>query len=145
MKKLIDLYLKLFHFWLRFPEKIRFLLVGGYNTVISYALYTLFVWLTAGSEPQQALFLSYIISSINSFLTQKFYVFNTRGNYGKEYISCLLSWGVSYLFDALLLKGFLGLGLNPYFAQFLALALVTINNYVLLKYVAFQNHKKSGP
>lgn len=38
-----------------------------------------------------------------------------------------------------LLQGFLWLGLNPYVAQFIALALVTINSYLMLKYIAFQN------
>ena len=114
MNKIIELYLRLFHFWMRFPEKLRYLLVGGYNTVVSYALYALFVWL--GIHPQWALFWSFLISSINSYWTQKIYVFNTRGNVGKEYIRCLFSWGVSYLLNTGLLALFLWLKWNPYFA-----------------------------
>ena len=140
MNKIIDLYFKLFHFWMRFPEKIRYLLVGGYNTVVSYALYALFVWW--GMHPQLALFLSFLVSSVNSYWTQKIYVFNTRGNVMKEYIKCLFSWGISYLLNAALLEFFLSLHWNKYFAQFVALALVTINSYLMLKYIAFQNHKK---
>ena len=140
MNKIVELYLKLFHFWMRFPEKIRYLLVGGYNTVVSYALYALFVWM--GVHPQWALFWSFLVSSINSYWTQKIYVFNTRGNVAQEYIKCLFSWGISYLLNTALLAGFLALKWNPYFAQFVALALVTINSYLMLKYIAFQNHKR---
>lgn len=142
MNKIKELYLKLFHFWMRFPEKIRYLLVGGYNTVISYALYALFLW--GWGRPQLALFLSFFISSVNSYWTQKIYVFNTRGNVLREYIRCLCSWGVSYLLNVALLEGLLWLKWNEYFAQFIALAFVTINSYLMLKYIAFQNHKQKG-
>ena len=83
MKKLIELYLNIYHFWMRLPEKLRYLLVGGYNTVVSYGLYALILW--GWSKPQMALFLSFIISSVNSYWTQKIYVFGTKGNCKKEY------------------------------------------------------------
>ena len=142
MKKLIELYLKVYHFWMRFPEKLRYLLVGGYNTVVSYALYALFQWLWG--MPQVALFLSFMVSSVNSYWTQKIYVFGTKGNCKKEYIRCLFSWGISYVLNVVLLALFLKMHLTPYSAQVLALALVTINSYLMLKYIAFQNHKRGS-
>lgn len=140
MHKLIDLYLTIYHFWMKQPEKLRYLLVGGYNTVVAYGLYALFLWLWG--KPQLALFLSYIVSSINSYWTQKIYVFGTRGHYLTEYFKCLFSWGVSYLLNVFLLKLFLWAEYNPYVAQVVAIILVTINSYLMLKYVAFQNHKQ---
>ena len=139
MNKIINLYLKLFHFWMSFPEKFRYLLVGGYNTVVSYAIYALILW--KWGHPQWALFWSFLISSANSYWTQKIYVFNTRGNVVREYFRCLFSWGVSYLLNRYLLMWLLYMEWNPYFAQFLALALVTVNSYLMLKYLAFQNGK----
>lgn len=139
MKTLIDLYLRLFVFWMKFPEKIRYVLVGGYNTVISYLLYACFLWLMNSEYEQVALFLSFIVSSLNSYWTQKIYVFNTRGNIKKEYIKCLISWGVSYAMNVVLLFLFVGIiGLNPYIGQFFALILVTINSYLMLKKFAFR-------
>jgi len=140
MKKLVEFYLVVFRFWMKFPEKIRYLLVGGYNTVISLGLYELFLWLW--NRHQLALFLSFFVSSINSYWTQKIYVFNTRGKVAKEYFRCLFSWGVSYGLNVILLEVFVRLGMNPRVAQIPALALVTINSYLMLKYIAFQNHKK---
>ncbi len=152
MKKIIELYLIIFHFWMKFPEKLRFLLVGGYNTVLSYLLYVLFLYLFETHHnqldifteiiPQIALFLSFILSSINSFLTQKFYVFNTRGNYITEYIRCLGSWGIGYSLNTALLWLFISkLGINPYWAQLIIVILLTINSYLLLKYFAFRKRK----
>lgn len=139
MKTLIDLYLRLFAFWMKFPEKIRYVLVGGYNTVISYLLYAWFLWLMNSEYEQVALFLSFIVSSLNSYWTQKIYVFNTRGNIKKEYIKCLISWGASYALNVILLFLFVKMiGMNPYVGQFFALILVTINSYLMLKKFAFR-------
>lgn len=139
MKKLIELYLIVFHFWMRFPEKLRFLLVGGYNTVVSYILYALFLWMSDEDYPQLSLLLSFLLSSINSYITQKFYVFNTRGNYIREYIKCLATWTIGYFLNAGLLFALTKwLGWNPYYAQLSALIFITINNYLLLKYFAFK-------
>ena len=144
MNRFLTLYLKVYHFWMRFPEKVRFLLVGGYNTSFSYGLYALFLWLTGGAAAQTALLLSFILSTPHSYLTQKFFVFATRGNYGREYLTCVLSWAISYGLNILLLQGFLVLGLNAYLAQLIALILVTINSYLMLKYLAFHRHQKTG-
>ena len=130
-------YYTLFSIWMRFPEKVRYVLVGGYNTFFSYVLYVFLLWIGFKS-PQFALLLSFILSSIHNFWTQKIYVFHTHGNAWREYIRCLMTWGISYILNVLLLAGFLMLDLNPYVAQFLALVIITINSYLLLKYIAFR-------
>lgn len=142
MKKLIDLYLKLFAFWMRFPQKIRYLLVGGYNTVVSYALYALLLFFMDGQREQVALLGSFLISSVNSFWTQKIFVFQGKGKVHVEYIKCLMSWGVSYVLNVILLALFVdAMHINAYTAQFIALILVTINSYFLLKFFAFKEKK----
>ncbi len=153
MHKIIELYLIVFRFWMRFPEKIRFLLVGGYNTVFSYLLYVSFLYLfttclsayiTEAVAPQVALFLSFALSSINSYLTQKFYVFNTRGHYMTEYVRCLGSWGINYLLNMFLLWLFTTiLAVNPYLAQLIIAIILTVTSYVLLKYFAFRKREKN--
>ena len=106
INKIIQLYLIVFNFWMKFPQKIRFILVGGYNTVISYGIYALILWSINEKSPQLALFYSFIISSFHNFLTHKIYVFNTKGNYLKEYPKCFLTWSISYFFNTLLLAFF---------------------------------------
>lgn len=136
MASICSLYQKVYSKWMTLPEKLRFVLVGGYNTVFSYVLYACFVY--CGMGAQAALALSFFISSFNSYFTQKFYVFNTRGNYVNEYTKCLSTWIGSYLLNALLLFLFMKLGLNAYIAEFLVLVLLTVYSYVALKYFAFK-------
>lgn len=140
MQKWIDLYLKIYNLWMRLPEKLRYLLVGGYNTVVSYVLYALFVM--AGMAPQGALLLAFLVSSVNGYWTQKIYVFGTKGNYLAEYGRCLGAWGISYAMNAVLLEGVLWLGWNALLAQGVALGIVTVNSYLMLKYLAFRVGQK---
>ncbi|MBR1904768.1 MAG: hypothetical protein IJ824_06310, partial [Alphaproteobacteria bacterium] len=45
MRTIIKLYLWAENIWFRFPEKLRYLLVGGFNTVLAYALLNALDWL----------------------------------------------------------------------------------------------------
>lgn len=142
MEKLKQLYLIVFNIWMKIPEKIRYLLVGGYNTIVSYALYAGILWVMNGRHEQVALALSFFISSLNSYWTQKIFVFATHGNVKKEYVKCLTAWGISYLMNVALLALFVdGLKLNPYAAQIMALVIVTINSWLMLKHFAFKEGK----
>lgn len=144
MKKIKILYDRLFRFWMTFPEKIRFLLVGGYNTVVSYALYSLFLYFSGGNSPQLSLFLAFVVSSLNSYWTQRIYVFQSKNTDRlKEYFKCLTAWGINYGCNAVLLL-ILTRFLNPYLAQLVALILVTINSYLMLKYIAFKPKSKES-
>lgn len=143
INKIIQLYLIVFNFWMKFPQKIRFVLVGGYNTVISYGIYALILWSINEKSPQLALFYSFIISSFHNFLTHKIYVFNTKGNYLKEYPKCFLTWSISYFFNTLLLAFFTKiLNINPYISQIFSVIIVSINTYLWLKYFAFHKRNK---
>ena len=139
LNKVKEIYLSLFHTWMRLPEKIRFLLVGGYNYVFANLfLYNIFLFILHKEHAQVALIVSFLLSTPNSYLMQKFYVFNTRGNYLKEYIKCIETWFIGYVVNAILLQIFLTCGMGPSISQAIASALIAILSYCLLKYVAFR-------
>ncbi len=139
---MMNLYRRLYRYWMAYPQKLRFLLVGGYNTVFSYALFAVLLWVMAGRHEQIALLLSFAISSVNSFLTQKIYVFATVGGWKAEFIKCLGTWGLSYLINASLLWGLVDcIGVNPYIGQACAVIFLTVFSWIMLKHFAF---KKSG-
>ena len=124
------------------PQKLRFLLVGGYNTVFSYILFAGLLWGLNGQYEQIALALSFALSSVNSFWTQKIYVFASRAPAWPEFIKCLETWGISYILNAGLLWIMTdGLNVNPYVAQGIALTILTIFSWIMLKYFAFKNHR----
>ncbi|MBQ9738448.1 MAG: GtrA family protein [Alphaproteobacteria bacterium] len=139
---MVELYLKLYRWWMTWPQKLRFLLVGGYNTVFSYLLFAGLLWGFDGQYEQIALALSFAISSVNSFWTQKIYVFASKEPAWPEFIKCLETWGISYILNAGLLWIMTDrLNVNPYVAQGIALTILTIFSWIMLKYFAFKNHK----
>ena len=132
--------LYLFEKWLQLPEAMRFVLVGGWNTLFSYALYVLILWFMDSLYPQTALFISFVLSTFQSYITQKIFVFHTKGNYIKEYSKCLGAWCINYFLNAFLLSVFLHVKVNPYIGQLWATIIITISNYMMLKYIAFKKH-----
>ena len=96
-----------------------------------------------GKFIQIALFLSFITSSVNSYVTQKFYVFNTPHVSFAEYARCVASWAVSYAINAGLLYVLTRiLLLNPYITQGVLALVMAVLNYILLKYFAFRAKSK---
>ena len=127
-------------YWFKLDDKIRYILVGGFNFCVSYLIYVLFCRILGVEYYQYALALSWILSSIVSFTTQKYLVFKGGKNWIKEYLKCCSTWAVSYFVNAVLLeilvKQFV---LNVYLSQFIATTTVAIITYILFKKFAFKN------
>ena len=78
-------------------QSVRFLVIGGFNTLFgvanSFAMVRLMVWLWPGQPKTMGTIAIAISSMVNigfSFLTYKWFVFRTKGNYLKEYLRSLL-------------------------------------------------------
>lgn len=137
-RKPMSLFVKIWNLWFLFNQKIRFLLVGGFNTVVSYIMFLVFVWLLSPEHYQAALLLSWVLSSFSSYFTQKIFVWRTAGNYFREYCRCLLTWSFAYLINALLLWFFVEKMLLPaWLGQAAAICTVTVFTFILFKYFAF--------
>lgn len=129
--------------WYKIDEKIRFLIVGAVNAGISYVIFALALFLLGQEHYKVCVTLQWGISSIFSYLNQKFFVFCTRGNYLKEYFKCCSTWLVSYFINLIILELLLKFVFkNAYIAQFFSIFLVSVITYVLFKYFAFKkpNH-----
>ena len=147
MSYFIKLFWKIWNFWFTLPDKIRFLLVGGFNASVQYLLYVCFLYFGGEENFQAALILSWFISSMSSFATQKIFVFCTKGkpiDWLKEYVKCLGVWVTSYIINAVVLEILVTYcNINAYIAQIIGTACTTVTGYILLKYFAF-GHKKNG-
>jgi putative flippase GtrA len=129
----------LYEKWCKIPDKIRFLFIGGVNAAISYIIFALSIFILGQNHYQLSVVLQWSISSVFSFLNQKFFVFCTKGNYLKEYLKCCSTWFVSYFINVILLEVFIKkLKINVYLAQFISIFLVSVITYVLFKYFAFK-------
>lgn len=128
--------------WFYFPEKIRFLIIGTFNAGFSYLIYSGICHFCGENLYQYALVVAWVLTSITSFLTQKFLVFNVKGNLVKQYLKCCLTWFFSYIINAFLLEILVQkVGLNVYIAQVLATCASAVFNYAMFKVFAFR--KKS--
>jgi putative flippase GtrA len=139
MKKL---YKTLENFWFAaVPEKIRFVLVGGFNTAAAYGIFAALYFLFRGHYGL-ALGLQYVLSVQLSILTMRYYVFQSHGNFWREYWKSAgvyvflwaINWAWLFLFD-------MSLGMNALWSQIIFLIVETILMYVLHKYFSFRKVK----
>ncbi len=126
--------------WFKLDDRIRYIFVGGFNFCVSYLIYVLFCHILGASFYQWALALSWIISSVISFTTQKMLVFKGGKNWFSEYLKCCSTWAVSYIINAVLLEIFVkNLEFNVYLSQFIATFTVAVITYILFKKFTFKN------
>ena len=127
--------------WLKIPDYIRFIIIGSINAAISYLIYALAVFVIGEHHYQLCVFLQWGLSSVISYLNQKFFVFCTKGNYVKEYLKCCTTWGISYILNVVILEVFVRFLIkNVYIAQFISLFIVSISTYILFKCFAFKKN-----
>ena len=128
-------------FWYNISDKIRFLLVGAFNAGMSYLIYACLLHFVFGEKHYQlSLALSWMISSVISFTTQRNLVFRGKGNIFAEYIKCCTTWFFSYLINAFLLWLFVQkINVNAYIAQIFATAICAVFNYIMFKIFAFKH------
>jgi putative flippase GtrA len=132
-------------------EVIRFLMVGGFNTVFSLALYSWFVILFGRMMPNRGKPLIADLSSILSqpiaitvaFLCYKHFVFRTKGNYLKEWLRCFAVYSISFPAGLVILplatKFFLVFKMLPPNAPPILAGIV---NSILIAFYSYFAHKK---
>ena len=131
-------------------EVIRYLIVGVWNTIFAYVLYSSFVFLYTRFLPHRYLYLTVIAASITakpigitmSFLCYKHFVFRTHGNYLREWLRCFAVYGVGMLPELIALpiltQLFLRFTLTHGPAPYLAGAVITVFTATL----SYFGHKK---
>ena len=121
-------------------RKIRFLIAGGWNTIFGYASFAGLYWLLSHKVHYLVILTGVTVINITmAFLTHKFFVFRTRGNYLKEYLRYYI------VYAAPTGIGFIGLPfcievlrLNAYVAQLLIMGITVVMSYFGHKHVTFK-------
>lgn len=147
MQSIKQVYFYLERIWFKQPQKLRFLLVGGFNTVFAYFLLNFLnilfssLW-TEKSEvfiANVALLIQYIITINVSFITMRYYVFQSHEKILKEWLKAWSVYISIYLINAPVLTFFISyLNLSVWLAQGIYLILSTILTFVLHKYYSFK-------
>lgn len=138
----IAAYLFLENIWFKLNQKIRFLLVGGFNTVLAYGIFAL-LFAAAGLPYIWALVVQNIVTINISIFTMRYYVFRSKGDFLKEYCK---SWGVylwMFLFNSVALTFLVEVcRIYELWAQAIYLTVATIMTYLLHKYFSFRKKIK---
>ncbi|MBR1600966.1 MAG: GtrA family protein [Alphaproteobacteria bacterium] len=158
IKNVVKFYLWAENIWFSYiPEKLRYLLVGSFNTSTSFLLYYIFLYITNGRE-QLALLLMNLININISIATMRYYVFRSKGSFWLEYQKAFGSYVVLYFFNIGLLHFFVKIiklrenirpenilynvpNLNKAVAQICCICIVTIITFFVHKYFSFRKKK----
>ena len=120
-------------------EKMRFLLVGGYNTAFGYCFFVALIFLF-GDQVHYLIILpiSHLVSVSNAYFAYRLFVFPdaTRGlkSYLRFHSVYLASLGFGMIALPLLVEL---AGLSPAFAQGILLAVIVVFSYFLHKQFSF--------
>ena len=118
-------------------EVVRFLLAGGFNTGLTYALYLLLLWF--GVSYPVALTIDYAVGIPLSYLLQRYWTFMPQGRLQLSFLKYVLTYLAVFAGNAVLLVVFVETGmLGPVLGQFLALAVVAIASYGAQKFWVFK-------
>lgn len=124
--------------------KIRFLIAGAFNTTMGLALFPAIYFLAAPMKLHYLLILtiSQVLCISFAFLTSKFLVFQTSGNYLREtgkFLTFHLTYFMVNLAALPALVEFVGM--NPVLAQTLFAVLVIVTSYFWHSRITFSSSK----
>jgi putative flippase GtrA len=128
------------NYWFKINDKIRFLLVGGYNTLFSFSLFCLLQNLLGNIFHYIVILLfCHLISVFNSFVSLKYFVFRSSKKFLNEYLKVNIVYAVYFVLNAMLLYVLKDLlAINIYIAQFICVIILTIASYFSHKYFSFK-------
>jgi putative flippase GtrA len=121
-------------------EFIRFLFVGGLNTLFGYAIYVAFI--LVGLSISLSLALATIAGVIFNFFTTGHLVFNNRDK--KRFFKFLLVYGLVYLINLSVLKMLVAAGAGAILAQLIALPFIAVLTFICMKFIVFQKNNKKA-
>jgi putative flippase GtrA len=136
-------------------EKLRFLVVGGWNTLFAYGmLWVLDSLLHDHLHYTLIITLNWIVGVTQNLFTFKLFVFRTKGSWLKEYLRSYVVYGAGFLLNLAIVSGIMEL-LRPsdipvhlgsatltipklMIAALPALLIVTVVSYVGHKYFTYR-------
>ena len=128
---------RLFQFWINLPEKVRFLLIGGWNTFFSLTCFSIVFLILKNYKI--SLIIAHFLSVLQSFISFRTFVFFSKGDIIKEYLKINLVYLVYFALNFLLILFFVEiLKIYPIIAQFLITCILIVFSYLSNKYFTFK-------
>ena len=131
-------------YWLMSAEKIRFLVIGGLNTIVGLFTYPI-VYLVADDfnfHYLQVLAISQFLCINFSFCMNKWFVFKTKNNYLKEYLKFCTFHSIHILINFGLLPILVEVfAIQPIIAQLSFSIIVIVSSYFWYSRITFFKKK----
>ena len=145
MKKIKDLWDKIWNIYLKHKEIINYLIFGALGTLVSIASYEICRLL--GLEIVVSNIISWIITVLFVYVTNKIFVFKSKseskGQLIKELISFIVARIVTLIIETLILYfGTYILKINDLIVKIVAQIIIIILNYIFSKLIIFKKDKK---
>jgi putative flippase GtrA len=121
-------------------ERVRFLLVGGYNTAVGYITFVL-LYLAVGRRVHYLgiLGMSHVLSVLNAYIAYRFLVFRVRGHWFRDLMRFWSVYLITLAANVAILPAMVEwLGLPVLAAQTSALAIIILGSYVGHKRFSFR-------
>lgn len=125
-------------------ERIRFLVIGGINTVFAYGLFVLFE-VTLGGRYFLSLFLSYLFATLLAFVLHRRVTFGVTGRESlvRDFLRFESVYVVMLAVNAVLLPLLIeGAGWPSLLAQAAIIAVTTIMSYLGHKFFSFRRSRR---
>jgi putative flippase GtrA len=122
-------------------DKIRYVLIGAYNTAFGYGLFALF-WLLWGERLHYMVILvaSHILAVINAFFAYRILVFRKKGNAWGDFYRFNLVYLGSFLFNLVALPILVEFGgLPALWAQGMLVGVTVVVSYLLHRNYSFKH------
>lgn len=121
-------------------RRMRYLLVGGFNTVVGYSVFALLYWaLNPWVHYLVLAVMSHFLAVINSFLTQRQWVFRDRGPRWPAFVRFNLTTLSALAFGLVAMAVLVDLlGVHPLLAQALVILLSSVGLYLLHRRYTFR-------
>ena len=131
-------------------EKLRYLLVGVYNTAVSFVVFWLAIHYTAvpletatGWNPEVAAVVLqwavWVLMVVHSTVMMKYFAFRSKGQLGREIVRAYFVYLPAQGISSLILWGAMALfGLSALVGQAAAIAISTVFSYIGHKYFTFR-------
>lgn len=121
--------------------KVKFLIAGLWNTLFGFLIFW-FLTFVFGEDSSylKVLLLTYFIAGINSYLVQKYLVWQTKRNIKKEFSMFILINIISVALNYVFLKALMSqTSLDLLLSQLISIALIASLNFIVFDRVIFTN------
>lgn len=124
--------------WLN--EKIRYILIGGYNTLFGYGIFAI-LWMLWGDLLHYIIILSlsHIIAVTNAFFGYRILVFRKKGGVWGDFARFNMVYFGAFIFNILALPILIeGANLHPLVAQAALVIVTVVASYLLHRRFSFK-------